>query len=65
MDKIRKSTFFSGKDSDKNYEKLQTHHNIYCESQNVIDSSTINVEKEVKTKENRKKRFIANYNVFF
>ena len=69
MDKLRKNEIFSGKDSDMIDKKRQANHNIYCESQDAIDNSTIKEEnegrEEVKAKESKMKRFVANYNMFF
>ena len=59
-------SFFSGGYAEKIDEKHLAPHEIYCESQNVTDNVAKEEQvKEVEVKENKKKRFIANYNTFF
>ena len=66
MDNLKRK-FFSGNNAEKRKEIHQASHEIYCESQNVSK----NVHKEepeeevLLNKENKKKLFTANYNMFF
>ena len=64
MDDLRQK-FISGNNAEMKTETLLTHHDVYCESQNVSDNATKEEQEEVKIKENKKKPFIANYNTFF
>ena len=59
-------SFFSGGYAEKKEETHQAPHEIYCESQNVSNNVTEEEQvKEVEVKENKKKRFVATYNMFF
>ena len=59
-------SFFSGGNAEKREEMHQAPHEIYCESQNVMNNAPKEEqEEEVDGKDNKKKRFIANYNMFF
>ena len=59
-----KKSFFSGGYAEKNNEK-QLADNVYYEGQNVNDCVITEEREKVKIKENKKKRFTANYNMFF
>ena len=59
-------SFFSGGYAEKREEMHQAPHEIYCESQNVMDNvPKEEQEEEVDVKDIKKKRFVANYNMFF
>ena len=58
-------SFFSGGNAEKRDENHQVPHEIYCESQNVNNYVQEEEQVEVEVKENKKKRFVANYNMFF
>ena len=66
MDDLKRK-FFSGNYAEKiNKMHRVPPHDIYCESQNVSDHVLKEEQgKEVEVKENKKKRFTANYNMFF
>ena len=59
-----KRNFFSGGKAEKNNEK-QLVDNIYYEGQNVNDCVVTEERGYVKNQEKQKKRFLANYNMFF
>ena len=57
---------FSGGNAEKRNEMHQAPRDIYCESQNVSDFAPKEDRKgAVESKENKKKRFTATYNMFF
>ena len=58
-----KKSFFSGGKAEKKNE-MHLAGNIYYEGQNVNNCVTREEREDVK-KENKKKRFLANYNMFF
>ena len=59
-------SFFSGGYAEKKEDKHQAPLEIYCESQNVNDNVTEEGQvKDVEVTENKKKRFVATYNMFF
>ena len=59
-----KRNFFSGGNAEKNNEK-QPAGNVYYEGQNVNDCVVTEERKEESVNENKKKSFLANYNMFF
>ena len=63
-----KRNFFSGNYAEKSSKMHLEHNNeIFYEGQNVkmSDSATKEKQEEVKKDENKKKKFFANYNMFF
>lgn len=66
MDRMRRKIFFSGNNTEKNNETQRLQEEIVYEGQ-IVNERIVKEEQEeeVKVKENRKSRFIANYNMFF
>jgi hypothetical protein len=67
MDKLRRKTFFSGSNTEKNNGSSKMQEEIVYEGQIVNDCIVREEQTNVgaKTKENKKNRFFANYNMFF
>ena len=61
-----KRNFFPGNYAEKS-RKIHLDNEVFYEGQNVnmSDSATKEKQKEVKKNENKKKKFFANYNMFF
>ena len=64
MDDLKRK-IFSGSNAEKKNEMYQASHEIYCEGQNVSDFVNKEEHEVVKIKEDKKKPFKANYNMFF
>ena len=63
MDNLKRK-FFSGSYAEKRDEMHQVSHEIYCESQNVNNYVAKEEQgEEIEVKENKKKRFVANYKI--